>query len=211
MLLKFSSSLVDDNMSLRHVVDFPFSSAVIQQFESWVSLLLLLMCDCGDRIYKLKRIPTSRCSKYQYLWSKWESERKRHDHAVNMEAVQQPRCSVAVSEKTEQTCLELCCREHHVSLSCQLHTYRCPSVAIPAPALYPGLPKCTLLLCSAWAAVVQSHIRLLFDLTLALRRLRQARPGISAMWLKNGNRRQEYKRRHTSCGCGSLAEEWVVD
>lgn len=52
---------------------------------------------------------------------------------------------------------------------------------------------------------------LLFDFTSVLRRLRQARPGISAMWLKNGNRRQEYKRRHTGCGGGSVAEEWVVD
>lgn len=67
--------------------------------------------------------------------------------------------------------------------------------------------------CSAWAAVVQSHTLgcLLFDFTPVLRWLRQTRPGISAMWLKNGNRRQEYKRRHTGCGSGSLAGEWVVD
>lgn len=56
-----------------------------------------------------------------------------------------------------------------------------------------------------------THTGLLFDFTSVLRWLRQARPGISAMWLKNGNRRQEYKRRHTGCGSGSLAGEWVVD
>lgn len=58
---------------------------------------------------------------------------------------------------------------------------------------------------------MQSHTGLLFDFTSMLRRLRQARPGISAMWLENGNRRQEYKRRHTGCGGGGGGEEWVVD
>ncbi|KAK5917884.1 hypothetical protein CgunFtcFv8_002694 [Champsocephalus gunnari] len=48
---------------------------------------------------------------------------------------------------------------------------------IPCPAL----PKCTLLLCSARAAVVQSHTGLLFDFPSVQRRSRQARPGISAM------------------------------
>lgn len=83
----------------------------------------------------------------------------------------------------------------------------------PFPHPHHTLPclKWTLLLCSAWAAVVQSHTELLFDFTSVLRRLRQARPGISAMWLKNGNRSQEYKRRHTGCGSGSVVDEWVVD
>lgn len=81
--------------------------------------------------------------------------------------------------------------------SARLYTIRTP---------YPVFPKSSLLPRSAWAAVVQSHSMSRFDLTSALRWLRQARPGKSAMWLKNGNRRQEYKRRHTGCGSGSLAE-----
>lgn len=73
----------------------------------------------------------------------------------------------------------------------------------------PASPKCTLLLRAA--AVVKSPTGLLFDFTPEPRRSRQARPGISAMRLKNGNRRHAYKRRRTVCGSVSLGEEWVVD
>lgn len=80
------------------------------------------------------------------------------------------------------------------------------------PAPYPALPKCTLLLSQLMSSCCAiTHTGLLFDFTPLLGWLRQARPGISAMWLKNGNRRQEYKRRHTGRGCGSVAGEWVVD
>lgn len=125
-----------------------------------------------------------------------------------------PHWALAASEKA-QPCLELRRGTQHVSLCCQLHTFWCSPVAIPAPvyapAPYPALPKCTLLLQCMSSCCAIAHTGLLFDFTSVLRRLRQARPGISAMWLKNGDRRQEYKRRHTGCGCGSLAWEWVVD
>lgn len=182
--------------------------------------LLLLICDYIGHTYsvvpvwnrcKLKDAETIVSRVMVRAWQQQASSDSKNKEAT---AVGKTTQSLSWQIK-KQPCLGVCRGKHHVSHCFQLHTFWCPPAAIPAPVSapvpYPALPKCTLLLCSAWAAVVQSHTGLLFDFTSVLRRLRQARPGISAMWLKNGNRSQEYKRRHTGCGSGSLVEEWVVD
>lgn len=182
--------------------------------------LLLFICDCSGHTYKLGKMPAQVCSKKivsQVRMEEIEATgflRLKTGMQQQLERHAEPELLLK-RQSREKPRLEPCRGKHHVSLCCQLHTYWCPPAAIPAPvsapAPYPALPKRTFFPCSAWPAVVQSHTGLLFDFTSVLRWLRQARPGISAMWLKNGKKRQEYKRRHTGCGSGSLAEEWVVD
>lgn len=64
--------------------------------------------------------------------------------------------------------------KHHLSLNRQLHTFWCPPAAIPAPvcapAPYPALPQCTLLLLQCMSSCCAiAHTGLLFDFTPALR------------------------------------------
>lgn len=155
------------------------------------------------------------CSEQQFVRLEWENENNRHPQTQNKEAtvagpphwawtaVNKAGSSLVKNGALQTPCVTLL-PTAHLQLPATSHTgTRLCACTVPCPS---------------WAHSASSHEQLLCNHALGRSLIYFSAEMIEAgktrhisYVMKNGNRTQEYKRRHTGCGSGSLAEEWVVD